>query len=144
MKLSWQSYKSKQCMYITAIVTYIDICVANVWPSGVHLHPNTLSHRHTGRQTDARRGRMKQILVQLTPFTTPDIPLTVRELQQLRHTTPGGTFDVYPLSLLGRWGGGASSERVQNCVCFHSLPLSRFQSLLNSSPTIAAGPFDCC
>lgn len=34
-------------MYITAIVTYIDICVANVWPSGVHLHPNTLSHRHT-------------------------------------------------------------------------------------------------
>lgn len=49
---------------------------------------------------------MKQIQVQLTPFTTPDIPLTVRELQQLRHRTPGGAFDVYPLSLLGRLGVG--------------------------------------
>lgn len=47
---------------------------------------------------------MKQIQVQLTPVTTPDIPLTVRELQQLRHTTPGGAFDVYLLSLLRRWG----------------------------------------
>lgn len=51
-----------------------------------------------------QRGRMKQIQVQLTLFTTPDVPLTVRELQQLKHTTPGGTFDVYPLSLLGMWG----------------------------------------
>lgn len=57
----------------------------------------------TYRKTDTLRG-IKQILVQLTPFTTPDIPLTVREPQQLRNTTPGGTFDVYPVSLLGRWG----------------------------------------
>lgn len=54
-------------------------------------------------QTDTQRGRMKQIQVQLTPFTTVDIPLTARELKQLRHTTPGGTFDVYPLSLHGKW-----------------------------------------
>ena len=47
---------------------------------------------------------MKQIHVQLTPFTAPDIPPTVSELQQLRHATLGGTFDVYPLSLLRRQG----------------------------------------
>lgn len=34
----------------------------------------------TYRKTDTLRG-IKQILVQLTPFTTPDIPLTVREPQ---------------------------------------------------------------
>lgn len=67
---------------------------------------------------------MKQIQVQLTPFITPDIPLTVRELQQLRHTTPGGTFDVYPLSLLGRQG--VLALKGFKTVCFHSLPLSRF------------------
>lgn len=55
-------------------------------------------------QEGTQGGRMKQIRVQLTPFKTPDIPLTVRELQQLRHTTQGGTFDVYPHSLLRRWG----------------------------------------
>lgn len=88
-----------------------------------------------------RRGRMKQIQVQLTPFTAVDIPLTVRELKQLRHITPGGTFDVYPLSLLGRWV--VPRLKGFKTVCFHSLPLSLFQSLLNSSPTIVARPFDC-
>lgn len=64
----------------------------------------TLAYTHADMQEDTQGGRMKQIQVQLTPFTTPDIPLTVRELQQLRHTTQGGTFDVYPLSLFGRRG----------------------------------------
>lgn len=73
----------------------------HVWPLHGHAYTNNLTHTHTGRWIDTRRGRMKQIQVQLTPFTTPDIPLTVKELQQLRRTTPGGTFDVYPLSLLG-------------------------------------------
>lgn len=53
---------------------------------------------------DTQGGSVKQIRVQLTPFTMPDIPLTVRELQQLRHTTQGAAFDVHPLSLLRGWG----------------------------------------
>lgn len=58
-----------------------------------------------------------------------------------RHATPGGAFDVYPLSFLGKrvalWLKGFKT------VYFHSLPLSHFQSLLNWSATIAARLFGC-
>lgn len=87
----------------------------------------TCVHRHAGRQADARGGGIKQIQVQLTPFTTQDIPLTVRELQQLRHTIPGGTFDVYPLSLLGRWGLPSLKGFKTVCVSILLL-LSRFKA----------------
>lgn len=77
---------------------------SDVWPILYSSCVYTLAYIHADMQEDTQGGRMKQIQVQLTPFTTQDIPLTVRELQQLRHTTQGATFDVYPLSLFGRWG----------------------------------------
>lgn len=95
---------------------------------------------HGWRQTGAQTERIKQNQVQLTPFTTVDIPLTVRELKQLRHATPGGcVWCLPPLSFLSKrvalWLKGFKT------VCFHSLPLSRFQSLLNWSARIAARLF---
>lgn len=71
--------------------------------------------RHRCRQAGAQTERIKQNQVQLTPFTTVDIPLTVRGLKQLRRATPGGAFDVYP-PFLPRQEGAALTKRVQNSV----------------------------
>lgn len=80
-------------------------------------------HILTQRQVerDAQKEGMKQIKEQLTPFTAEDRPQTARELKQLRHTTAGGAFDVYPPFQPQRVGG-ASSEK-EGRECFHSLLL---------------------
>lgn len=80
-------------------------------------------HILTQRQVerDAQKEGMKQIKGQLTPFTAVDIPQTARELKQLRHTTPGGAFDVYPPFQPQRVGDTSSEKEGEEC--FHSLLL---------------------
>ena len=80
------------------------------------LNTNTDSHTQTGRRRGRHTKRQDETNPStVNPLTSVDIPLTVWELKQLRRTTPGGTFDVYPLSLLGRWVV-LPLKRAQNCV----------------------------